>query len=113
MKSQPSKADLNRSREHVNNIVAEVAKAVNAKVKPDDFDTALVRKINATCQECFYAFKRMHDLNTVPMKKMDAIEHIRRLYKDKCATWSKDELLEAFCLVQATLGVEAFHEELV
>jgi len=113
MRTPPSKEDLNKSRETVDNVMKEVNNAVFKTLKQDDFDTALVKKINITCTQCFEAFTRMHNIQVVPMHKIDAIEHIRKLYRDKCTTWSKDELLEAFCLVQATLGAESFHNELI
>jgi hypothetical protein len=113
MKTPISKDDLNRSRLATDQIIREVTESVMTKVQPDDFDTLLVKKINTLCIECFEQFIRMHNIQVVPMHKTDALEHIRKLYKDKLTTWSKDELLEAFALVQATLGVESFHNELI
>lgn len=113
MKPEPSKADLNKSHLVTDQIIREVTEATNAKIAPDNFDTLLVKKINATCVECFQQFRSMHNIQVVPMRKDDAIEHIRKLYKDKLTTWSKDELVEAFALTQAVLGAESFHNELI
>lgn len=113
MKNQPSKSDLNRSRLATDAVIREVTAEVMGKIKPDDFDTALVRKINSVCKECYDQFRSMHKIQVTPMRKTIAIEHIRKLYRDKLTTWTKDELLEAMCLVQATLGAEAFHSDLI
>ena len=113
MKTPVTKADLNKSRATTDQIIAEVTNEILSKVQPDDFDTLIVKKINHLCMECFQQFTTMHNIQVVPMRKTDAIEHIRKLYRDKLTTWTKDELLESFALVQATLGAEAFHNELI
>ena len=113
MKNQPSKDDLNRSRLVTDQIVKEVTDSVMAKTSPDTFDTIIVKKVNAMTVDCFDHFKRMHNLRLTPMKKMDAVEHIRALYKESLSKWSKDELLEAYAMTLAVLGAESFHNDLI
>ncbi len=113
MKNQPTQAELNASRLATDQIIAEVTKEVMSKAQPDTFDTLLVKKINALMVECFNQFSSMHKLNVTPMRKTEAVEHIRKLYKDKLTTWSKDELVESFALTQAVLGAESFHDQLI
>ena len=113
MKMQPTKAELNASRLQTDQVIKEVTDEIMSKIKPDDFDTIIVKKLNALFIEAFQQFSNMHDLQVTPMKKADALEHIRRIYKDKLTTWTKDELVESFALVQATLGVESFHDQLI
>jgi hypothetical protein len=110
---QPTKAELNASRIQTENVIKEVTEEIMSKVKPDDFDTIIVKRLNALFIESFQQFSAMHDIQVTPMKKSDALEHIRKIYKDKLSTWTKDELIESFALVQATLGVESFHDELI
>lgn len=113
MKHQPTKEDLNRSRVHVENMIKEVTDSVMAKTSPDTFDTQIVKKVNDMTITAFDHFKRAHNLRLTPMKKLDAVEHIRALYKESLATWSKDELLEAYAMTLAVLGAESFHNELI
>lgn len=113
MRNQPTKADLNRSRAATDKVIAEVTKEVMSKVAPDTFDTLLVKRINSLMVETFQQFSSMHQLNVVPMRKDEAVEHIRKLYKDKLTTWTKDELVEAMSLTQAVLGAESFHDQLI
>jgi hypothetical protein len=113
MRPKPTAAELNKSRLVTDQVIAEVTQDIMSKQVPDDFDTLIVKKINVLCSDCFDQFRRMHNLQTMPMRKTDAIQHIRKLYKDKLATWTKDELLESMALIQATLGAEAFHDELI
>jgi len=113
MKSQPDKSDLNRSRVHVEHMIKEVTDSVMAKNAPDPFDTIIVKKVNAMTVECFDHFKRAHNLRLTPMKKMDAVEHIRALYKESLSKWNKDEILEAYAMTLAVLAAESFHEQLI
>jgi predicted small metal-binding protein len=113
MKHEVTKADLNRSRAQTDQIVREVTDSVMKKVSPDTFDTQIVKKVNEMTVTAFDHFKRAHNLRLTPMKKMDAVEHIRALYKESMATWSKDELLEAYAMTLAVLGAESFHNELI
>ena len=113
MNPKPTSADLNRSRATTDQIIREVTAEVMKKAQPDTFDTLLVKKINALMVECCQQFTAMHKIQVIPMRKDDAVEHIRKLYKDKLTTWSKDELVEAFALTQAVLGAESFHDSLV
>ena len=101
MNLKPTSAEINKSRLTTDKVIAEVTQDIMSKQKPDDFDTALTKKINATLVKCFEQFKKMHQIQVVPMRKEDAVEHIRKLYRDEIKTWSKDELIEAFALVQA------------
>ncbi len=113
MKIPASKDDLNRSRVQVENMIKEVTDSIMKKQSPDTFDTLIIKKVNNMTIECFHHFKRAHNLRLTPMKKEDAVEHIRALYKESLATWSKDELLEAYAMTLAVLGAEAFHNELI
>jgi hypothetical protein len=113
MKTKPTIADLNRSRQQVENVIKEVTDNVMKQTAPDPFDTQIVKRVNAMTVEAFDHFKRMHNLRLTPMKKEDAVEIIRKLYKDSLATWSKDEILEAYAMTLAVLGAESFHNELI
>lgn len=111
MKDQPSSSDLNRSKQHIENVLKEITSKIVAPTKtPRDL---MVERANEVTRRCQQHFRTQHRINVVPMRKDDAVEHIYKLYQDELVTWSKDELLMLTCLTLSVLAVESLHDELI
>ena len=111
MKTQPDRSDLNHSKLCVEQVIAEVMGSVHAPVKT--FEQELIERINAITVECFHSFKKQHQINVKPMTKNEAVNNIKKLYRDKYVDWNKNDLMEALVLTLAVLAVESLHDELI
>jgi hypothetical protein len=101
---EPTSREINDSRLITDKIIAEVTASVNLNKPPMTMETQVIEKANNLVKEVFHVFKAMHNLQVVPMKKEDAVDHIYKIYRDRFSTWSKEELLVFASYQQAVMG---------
>lgn len=108
----PSQAELNAERVRIDNVIADVMKAV-PKAPAKTHEEEMIEHVTAITKEVFKSFMLQYQINVNPMTKQQAANHIIDLYKAKYSSWPKDDLVEVLSMTLASLAVESIRHKLI
>lgn len=112
MNPTPNPEDLYKSGINPK-FLADVTADINKKAHGKTQQELLIERQAAIAKECYEVFMRRYNIRIVPMTFANAVEEIRKMYFEHYKSWSKDELLEVMCLMQAVLAAHSLKEELI